>query len=66
MTLLFVDIQNLPYLRVQVLIAPGQALGQVFMNGRFGDAKVLGSSPDCGARFDHVHSQCAGSFFDGI
>jgi hypothetical protein len=66
MPLLLIAIQNLPNLPVQMLIAPGQPLGQVFMNGGFGDAKVLGGRAYRGTRFNHVHSQCAGSFFDGI
>ena len=64
--LLFVYIQYLSHLLIEPAIAAGQALLEIFMYGRFGDAKVLGGGPHRGAGLDHVHSQFAGAFFDGI
>jgi threonine aldolase len=66
MPLLLVDIQHLPYLRIQSLVALGQPLLKILMYGRFGYAKMLGSGPHCRTRFDHVHSQFADAFLHGI
>ena len=66
MSLGLVGFQNLPHLRKQGGIILGQALDDVFVNGGFGDPKVPGSGPDCGAGFNDVHSQFAGSFLDGV
>ena len=66
MPLGFVLLQDLSHLRKQGRVVSGQALDDIFMNGRFGDAEMAGSSPDSGAGFDDVHSQFAGSFLDGV
>jgi hypothetical protein len=65
-SLLFIYIQHLPDLKVQITVVLRQALLKILMYRRFGDPKMLGGGADCGAGFDHVHSQAAGALFDGI
>ena len=64
--LLLVGIQNLPNLLVENSVVPVKALGKVFVNGGLGDTKMFGGGADSCTCFDHVHSQFAGSVFDGI
>ena len=63
---LLVQIQDLPYLGIQCRIGSAQPLLQILVDRRFGYAEVLCGGADRGAGFDHVHSQPAGSLFNGI
>ena len=56
-----VFVQHLPGLGVQAGIALAQSLGQILVDSGFGNAEMLGGGADCGAGFDHVHSQFTGS-----
>ena len=60
MPLLFVQIQNLPYLQIQGVVVLFQPVGKILMYRGFGDAEVLGGGSDGGAGFDYVHSQLTG------
>lgn len=60
---LFVFIQNLPNLKIQRIITLGKTFRQCFMDSGFGNAEFPGRRANRGTRFDHVHSQCAGPFF---
>ena len=66
MPLLLVNIQYLPHLFIKPFVALGQPVLKILMYGGFRDAEMLGSRPDSGTCFDHVHSQFAGAFLDGI
>ena len=66
MPLLFVDIQHLPHLPIKGAVVLGQPLGNVLMYRGFGNSEMLCGGTDCRAGFNHVHSQLAGSVFDGI
>lgn len=59
--LALVFIQHRPGLGVEGGIALVQPLGQIFVDGGFGDTEVLGGGADCCAGFDHVHSHFTGS-----
>ena len=59
--LALVFVQNGPGLGVEGGIALVKPLGQIFVDGGFGDTEVLGGGADCCAGFDHVHSHFTGS-----
>ena len=63
MAFLFIFVQYFPDLQVQRIIALPQTLGQGFMHGGFGNAKLFCCRADSGAGFDHVHSQFTGARF---
>ena len=65
-SLLFVYIKDLPDLKIERSVVLWQTLLKILMYCGFGDPKMLGGGADCGAGFDHVHSQAAGALFDGI
>ena len=62
-SLLFVLIQNLPYLVIQSWIVFWKSVLQILMYRGFGDLKMLRRRSDGGAGLNDVHSQFAGSFF---
>ena len=62
----FVDFQYLSDLFKQPWVTPWQALGQVLVDGGFGNSEMLGSGADRRTRLDHVHSHFAGSSVDMV
>jgi hypothetical protein len=65
-SLLFVYIKDLPDLKVERSVVLRKTLLKILMYRGLGDPEMLGGGADCGAGFDHVHSQAAGALFDGI
>jgi hypothetical protein len=64
LTLVFV--QYFSDLTIQPLVALWQPNLKVFVNGGFGNPKVACGGAYSGSVFNHVHSQFAGSVFNGI
>ena len=64
--LTFIFIQNRPDLPVEGEIHPLYPLGQVFVDGGFGNAEVSGGGAHGGSGFYDVHSHFAGSLLDGV
>ena len=54
-------VKNSTYLSVESGVILPQALGQVFVDGGFGNAKVAGGCPNGGIGFQYVHSQITGA-----
>ena len=62
---LLVEIQYLPYLKVEDIVILLQPLGKILMYSGFGKAEMAGGAAYRGAGFDHVHSQLTGSLLHG-
>ena len=59
--LLFVEVKDLPDLSIESRAALRQPLGQILVNGGFGDTEPLRRRTHGGSGLDHVHSQFTGS-----
>lgn len=59
--LLFIEVKDLSNLDKEGRIALRQTLGQILVDGGFGDTKLLRCRAHGGSGFDHVHSQFTGS-----
>ena len=64
MPFLLVQVQNLPYLTVELCVVLLQPGGKVLMYRGFGNAEMPGRRADRGAGFDHVHSHFTGPFLE--
>ena len=58
-----VSVQELAHLGIQGGGGPGEYLGEVLVDGGFGEAEVLSGGADGAAGIDHVRRQPAGPVF---